>query len=74
MNKLTKNIGSLDRILRLVIGAAFIYIGFILLIGLIQIFFIILGIAMIINSITGFCGIYYLLGISTCKINKNPKK
>ena len=74
MFKITQNIGSLDRIFRLFISFSFLYIGFFLLIGLIQLIFILIGLAFLINAITGFCGIYYVLGISTCRIPKKSRK
>lgn len=73
MFKVGQNIGTFDRVIRLIIGLSFIYIGFTLLIGLIQFVFIVLGLALLLNTITGFCGVYYLLGISTCKIVKKTK-
>lgn len=74
MFKVTQNVGGIDRILRVIIGLSFLYIGIFLLIGLIQVIFLLLGIGFLINAITGFCGIYYLMGISTCRIPKKNKK
>lgn len=74
MSKMNKNLSNLDRVLRFILGLSFIYIGYFLLIGLITFIFVFLGIALIINSITGFCGIYYILGISTCRLPKKSKK
>jgi hypothetical protein len=74
MIKFTQNVGSLDRVLRVIIGFSFIYIGLFLLIGLIRLIFILVGLGLIVNAVTGFCGIYYLLGISTCKVVKKSKK
>jgi len=74
MFKVSQNLSSIDRVLRVIIGVAFIYIALSFLIGLIQFIFIIIGLGLLINAITGFCGIYYLLGISTCRIPKKSKK
>jgi hypothetical protein len=74
MFKLNQNLGTVDRVLRVLIGISFIYIGIFLLFGLIQIIFVLFGVGFLINAITGFCGIYYLLGISTCRIPKKSKK
>jgi hypothetical protein len=74
MFKINQNLSSLDRFLRVIIGSSFIYIGLFLLIGLIQLVFILIGLGLIINAITGFCGVYYLLGITTCRIPKKSKK
>ena len=64
---LKKNIGSLDRALRVIVGLALL-IGFfyaptdagwrrVLLIGIVP----------LLTGLVGSCGIYSLLGISTCK-------
>jgi len=57
------NIGKTDRIVRAVIGLIVIAVGYYLsswwgVIGLLPIF----------TSATGWCGLYTVLGISTCKI------
>ena len=57
------NIGKTDRIVRAVIGLIVIAVGYYLsswwgIIGLLPIF----------TSATGWCGLYTVLGISTCKI------
>ncbi len=63
------NEGKLDRIIRFILGAALIVVG-ILLSGVIRIILIIIGIILLITAITGFCGIYALLGINTCSTKK----
>ncbi|WP_297092370.1 DUF2892 domain-containing protein [Thermococcus sp.] len=61
-----RNEGTLDRILRIVIGIALLgvwagmnvpYETVLLIVGLIA----------LVTGLTGFCAIYKLLGISTCK-------
>ena len=57
------NIGKTDRIVRVVIGLIVIAVGYYLsswwgVIGLLPIF----------TAATGWCGLYTLFGISTCKI------
>ena len=74
MFKISQNLSTLDRFLRVIIGSSLIYIGLFLLIGLIQLVFILIGLGLIINAITGFCVVYYLLGITTCRIPKKSKK
>lgn len=65
---MVKNIGIIDRIIRIIISAFFILLfltksvpttfGIILLI---------ISIIFIFTAFTGFCALYKLLGISTCK-------
>lgn len=64
-----KNIGKLDRIIRFVMGTAVMLSG---IFGSydnskIKIILIIMGSVVIFTSITGFCGLYKLLGICTIK-------
>ena len=60
-----KNIGTLDRGVRIVLGLAIIGLGvyFKNWLGLI-------GVALILSGLIGWCGLYKLLGINTCKIKK----
>lgn len=64
-----KNVGSVDKVLRIIIG-----------LGLLSLLFILegnarwwglIGIAPILTVVTGWCPGYTLLGISTCK-TKQP--
>ena len=60
-----KNVGTLDRIIRIVIalaifGAGFYFKSWFGLIGLIPLF----------TGVVGWCGLYVPFGINTCKIKK----
>ena len=62
---MTKNIGNIDRIIRIVIGLVIIGLGFgfhswLGLIGLIPLF----------TGIVGYCTLYTILGINTCKTSR----
>lgn len=59
------NEGVVDRIIRGVISIALI-VGGILSSGVLQIVLIAIGAILGITAITGFCGLYALLGINTC--------
>jgi hypothetical protein len=56
------NIGTTDRIVRAVIGLIVIAVGFYL-----SSWWGAIGLVPIITSVTGWCGLYTLFGISTCK-------
>lgn len=56
------NIGTTDRIVRAVIGLIVIAVGFYL-----SSWWGAIGLVLIITSVTGWCGLYALFGISTCK-------
>ena len=67
---MTKNMGTLDRGLRLLIAAAVAVLYFMNVIN--GTTAIILGIVAVIFALTGlvsFCPLYRLVGISTCKVN-----
>ncbi len=63
---MTKNIGSLDRILRIVIGAALIAAT---LMGAIGVWGWI-GVVPLATALMGWCPPYAILGFSTCAMKK----
>ena len=66
-----KNMGSADKIIRIILAAVFFYLYFTgTVTGIIGIILLILGIAFVVTSIIGFCGLYKILGISTCPAPK----
>lgn len=67
--KLEINEGVADRIIRSLISVGLI-IGGVFSSGVLQIILIAAGAILGITAITGFCGLYALLGISTCEAKK----
>lgn len=71
---LKKNTSSLDRLARIVIAAICIYLGFIdtSIIGdqLLAIAIGVFGVVNLIVAFSGFCPVYSIAGISTCKAHK----
>ncbi|MCS6834940.1 MAG: DUF2892 domain-containing protein [Anaerolineae bacterium] len=68
--KLKVNEGTTDRIIRGVGGAALLVGG--LLVGdTAGIIMLVAGAMLLFTAATGFCGLYALLGISTCPAQKN---
>ncbi len=67
----TPNEGTTDRIVRIVLGLALFIGGFIWLSGGWQIATYVAGAISIVTGITGFCGLYKLLGINTCPVKKD---
>lgn len=62
----TKNESDLDRAIRITIGTLTIMYAL-----LSQMWWLLLiGIPLLLTGIVGFCGLYALLGISTCPIKK----
>lgn len=62
----SKNVGSTDRIIRLVVGALLVVLT---LMGTIGVWGW-LGLILIGTAFLNFCPLYRILGKSTCKINK----
>ncbi|MCS7093113.1 MAG: DUF2892 domain-containing protein [Patescibacteria group bacterium] len=67
--KLKKNIGKLDRKIRIILGSIIILIS-ILIDSTLRWFFLGLGLIMIITALIGICGFYTSFGINTCKFDK----
>lgn len=64
-----KTVGQADKIIRLVIAgiiAALYAAGAIS--GTLGIVLLIAAIVLVLTALTGFCGLYSLLGINTCKV------
>ena len=65
------NEGSIDRIIRVILGIVLIIIGWpVLGNNALGVILDIIGVILLITAITGFCGTYRLLGISTIKAPK----
>lgn len=71
--KLTKNVGESDRTIRGVIGIGLMAVALLGLQGGLQILVGTIGIVVLITGIVGYCGIYSLLGIHTCPVQKKGK-
>jgi len=59
------NEGSTDRWIRAIAGVVILGIAYYKLAGGMQIAGYIIGVVLVFTAITGFCGLYKLLGIST---------
>ena len=68
---MTKNVGTTDKVIRIVIAAiAATLIITKTLTGVWAIVIGIIGAAMLVTVINGFCGIYKIFGVSTCPMKK----
>ena len=66
---MTKNIGTIDKGLRIIVGLALITYGIIT-----ESFIGIVGIIPLGTALIGLCPIYSILGISSCTIKEDKKK
>lgn len=64
---MTKNMGNIDRILRILIAAVFAYLYFTgVVTGTLGIVLLVLGGVFVLTALAGFCPLYKLVGLSTC--------
>lgn len=65
---MVKNIGIFDRIIRIIISAIFILLFLTKSVPTtLGVILLIISIIFIFTAFIGFCGLYKLLGLSTCK-------
>jgi len=64
------NEGPVDRIVRALIGIALIVVALLFLSTTLKIVAIVVGAVLVFTAISGFCGLYVLLGINTCPIKR----
>lgn len=63
-----KNMGSADRIIRLLLAAVFAFLYFSgTVTGTLGIVLLVLGAVFVLTSLVSFCPLYPIFGISTCK-------
>lgn len=67
MSMLKKNVGGIDRAIRIVLGLAVIGAGLYY-----QSWWGLLGVIVLLTGAFSFCGLYSLIGVSTCPI-ENPR-
>lgn len=68
---MNKNIGTTDKIIRLIVAAliAVLYLTNVIS-GTAGIVLLVLAIVLVATSLVSFCGVYALFGLSTCKVRK----
>ena len=65
------NVGTADRMIRLVLGAVLVVLYFTeTLTGTLALVLLVLGVVFVITSIVGFCPLYSLVGLNTCPTKK----
>lgn len=72
---MTANVGSLDRVIRIVLGLVLIIAAFVPALGLFsqplaQGGVVIAGLVLIGTALMRFCPLYRLFGLSTCKVSR----
>ena len=68
---MTTNVGSFDRILRIVLALVFVGLYFSgTVTGTVGLVLVILGAVFLLTAVLGWCGLYTIFGISTCPVKK----
>jgi len=65
-----QNEGQLDRMIRVIVGILAFGAGYFFLSGTAQVIAFVVSAIGIGTGVIGFCGLYALLGISTCPVKK----
>jgi Protein of unknown function (DUF2892) len=61
------NEGTVDRILRALLGVALLAAGYFMATGTVAIVLYVVGVIVLFTAATGFCLLYKLIGVSTLK-------
>lgn len=66
------NEGGLDRTIRILLGATLAWLGYAsgVVSGSLATVTLVVGIVLMITGVTGFCGLYKVLGINTCPVKE----
>lgn len=65
-----RNESNQDRGIRAVLGIIALLVGLFAVGGLLRVLLIIVGLVLVITAAVGFCPLYRLLGINTCKVRR----
>ncbi|WP_298172305.1 DUF2892 domain-containing protein [Acidithiobacillus sp.] len=66
------NEGTVDRVIRVIVGLAIIIVLAVFLPGAYK-WWAAVGLAPLVTGLTGFCGLYSVLGIKTCPLKPRAK-
>ncbi len=70
-----KNVGTIDRVIRVVLAAVFAYLFFSgTVVGTLGIILVVLGAIFLLTALVGTCGLYLPFGISTCKVKPQEQE
>lgn len=69
-----RNEGMLDRAIRIITGLLVIIVSVAFLSGTSQVIGYVLAGVLLVTGVVGYCGLYSMLGISTCPVDTEIKK
>lgn len=67
---LKRNEGTADRVIRVILGTVILIVAWQYLTGPWQVVAYVLAVAALLTGLVGVCGLYRVLGISTCPMKK----
>ncbi len=65
---MVKNVGTVDKVIRVFVGVLATIGAFLVSGTVLKVVLAILAIAMFFTAISGYCALYQVFGISTCKV------
>jgi hypothetical protein len=66
---MNSNVGNTDKIIRIVLAVVLLAAGFLLIVEpVVKIILLVAGGIALLTSLVGFCPLYKVLGINTCKL------
>ncbi len=66
------NVGGTDRVIRIVLGIVLLVVAYLWLSGALAIIAYVVGAIALITGLAGWCGLYTVFGINTCKAPSPP--
>ena len=71
---MNKNMGSTDRMIRIIVAALFAVVYFTgTVTGTLGVVLLVLGGVFVLTSIVSFCPLYAIVGLNTCPLEKSAK-
>lgn len=67
---MTTNVGTIDRVIRVIVGFFLLGLAFTTLAGGLKVLAVVVGVVLWVTAAIGFCPLYRLLGINTCAVKK----
>ena len=64
--EMNANLGTVDRVIRAVVGLFLIFVGVFLVKGALRVLLGLVGAVLIFSGTVGFCHVYKVLGVRTC--------
>jgi len=62
-----RNEGGFDRVVRVILGIILLALGLLKAHGALGIVLDVVGVVVLLTGLTGFCALYRLIGVSTCR-------